>query len=220
MSENSKSDSTVEIKKTLKFEPLTSQMVIEANDLEKGLNRALSPHIRGYRGCHLRVQKRQMPDGTMFQFPMFIISIDKSSEGINRETNSKMAYIMGSRSAFNLTTATRNVLKNLVIEENELAPRERRKVITVTLNFFKCLQQIFEDNEDYRIKFEGVDYDKQRFNKEIRRYIILTRYEAPMRAEIAKMKNYNKNDNHFNLNDYVDEWDDEEDDGPIFNTEI
>lgn len=210
----------VEVRKTLKYEPFMSVMVVEAGELERGLNKALNPLIKGYRGCRLEIVKQQAPGGLVIQVPRFIISIDKFSDSVGREMNAKMAFILGSRSSFSLKDSVKDVLKNFIIEDEELVIREKQKAITITLNFFKCMQQIFEDNMDYRIKYDHVDYQKTRFNPEVKRYVWLNRIEGSMRNEFDKLKKsyQSGNDNNFMFDaDYENEDEDDDDD---YNTEM
>lgn len=210
----------IEVKKTLKYQPSISRMVIEAGELEMGLNKALNPLIKGYKGCHLQIEKQTVPGGSVVQFPRFIIAIDKFSDSVTKE--SPLAYILGSTTSFSLKESVKEVLRNFIVEKEELTVREKQKSITVTLNFFKCLQQIFEDNEDFKIKYDSVDYFKTKFNPEIKRYIWLSRVEGSLREDLERaQKTYMEGQrglsNFFYDGDYEEEGDDDED---IYNTNM
>jgi hypothetical protein len=203
----------IEIKKTLKYEPTMSVMVIEAGDMERALNKVLNPLIKGYRGCHLEFEKQSTPGGVTIQFPKFIIAIDKFSESIHREQNPRMAQMLGSQSSFALKDFVREILSNFIIEKHEMSIREKQKSITVVLNFFKCMQQMFENNNDYRIKYDHVEYYKTKFSPEVKRYIWLHQMEGSLREEFEKHQKEqidNRPDNFFYDNNYEEEEPDEE----------
>jgi hypothetical protein len=158
----------------------------------------------------------------MVQFPKFVIAIDKFSDSVIREANPKMAFILGSTTSFSLKDSVKEVLKGFIIERDELVIREKQKSITVTLNFFKCLQQIFEDNTDYRIKYDGVDYYRNRFNPEVKRYVWLSRVEGSLREDLEKAQKSYRNeqmgsDNFFYDGEFSEEGDDDDD---MYNTDM
>lgn len=203
----------IEVKKTIKFEPTMSAMVIEAGDLEKALNRALRPMINGYQGCRLHIRKQVAPGGIVVQYPSFIISIDKFSESVDREQSPKLGFMLGAKSAFGIKQKVKDIVKNFVFEEEELDIFEKPKAICIKLNFFRCLQQIFENNSDYRIKYERVDYYTTRFDKQTYRYVWLTQMEGSLREEFEKnmRKQNDDNKNGFFYNSDYEEEDDDND---------